>query len=112
MDKAAFDRLAPFLVRKGPRQKLILYLIADGHKVADLVAMSTYTLKKLRLPVEMTVYRDQMFDDGEFQMAFTYPGGAHIPHTTYYRLIRSTALKVLGRPMSQDQFRDDINKEK
>ena len=109
MDNAAYERLAPFLVRKGPRQKLMLFLIADGYKVADLVEMKTDTLKKLKLPVEMTVYRDQMLEDGDFPMAFTYPGGETIPFTIYHRLVITAAKKVLGRPMSQEQFRDYVN---
>lgn len=108
MNDAASGRLAPFLVRKGARQKLILYLIAEGRTVVELVAMKISEFKKLELPDDMAVYRDQVLDEGKFDMAFTYPGGGHIPPTTYYRLIRETAQKVLGRPMSQAQFRKYI----
>lgn len=100
--------MQPFLHWKEARQRLILYFIADGYTVGELVAMRSFALKELKLPVEMSVYRDQASAEGTFEMAFTYPGGKIIPHTFYYRLIRVAAEKVLGRPMSQEQFRKYI----
>jgi hypothetical protein len=90
------------------RQRLILYFLADGYRVADLVAMRTFALKELKLSIEMTVIRDEALAESTFDMAFVYPNGKPLPHTAYYRLIRQTALKVLERPMSQEQFRSYI----
>jgi hypothetical protein len=100
-----YKRLLPFFHRKSARQRLILYLIADGYNVADLVAMRTFALKQIKLPVEMRVYRDEVVAEFPYDMAFTYPNGKVKPHTSYYRLIRETAMKVLKRPMSQEQLR-------
>ena len=72
--------------------------------------MRTFALKSLKLPVEMTVCRDEALAESSSLMAFTYPSGKLIPHTNYYRLLRFTAEKVLNRPMSQEQFREYIHK--
>lgn len=112
MRKEEFERLQPFLHRKSARQRLILFLIADGKKVGDLVSMRTFFLKKMDLPVEMSVNRDEALADSNSDMAFVYPNGKVIPHTSYYRLIRQTAEKVLDRPMSQEQFRQYIQQGK
>ena len=108
MTDKEYERLVPFLHRKSARQRLILYLIADGHRVVDLVAMRTFYLRNMELPVEMSVVRDEALAEKTFDTAFTYPGGKPLPHTAYYRLIRETAEKVLDRPMSQEQFRHYI----
>jgi hypothetical protein len=100
-----YQRLLPFLHRKSARQRLILYLMADGYRVVDLVAMRTFVLRELALPVEMAVTRDEALADSTSDMAFVYPIGKSLPHTAYYRLISQTALKVLKRPMSQEHFR-------
>lgn len=108
MNKNEYERLLPFLHRKSARQRLILYLIGDGYKVGDLVAMRKFVFRQIALPDEMSVYRDEALADSNHEMAFTYPNGKVIPHTSYYRLIRSTAEKVLDKPMSQEQFRKYI----
>jgi hypothetical protein len=153
-----YQRLEPFLHRKSARQRLILFLIADGYTVVDLVGMRAFTLHTLKLPIEMSVYRDEALANHtnsmafiypndkplphtayyrlvrDFtlrtlklpiemsvnrdealanhtnSMAFIYPNGKPLPHTAYYRLVRVTAEKVLGRPMSQEQFRAYIHK--
>lgn len=110
MTDKEYQRLVPFLHRKSARQRLILFLIADGYTVVDLVAMRAFFLRALKLPVEMSVYRDEALADHTNPMAFTYPNGKPLPHTAYYRLVRVTAEKVLGRPMSQEQFRAYIHK--
>lgn len=110
MKDKEYQRLLPFLHRKSARQRLILFLIADGYTVVDLVAMRAFALRSLELPVEMSVYRDEALAGIKHDKAFTYPSGKPLPHTAYYRLVRVTAEKVLGRPMSQEQFRTYIHK--
>jgi ABC-type antimicrobial peptide transport system permease subunit len=103
-----YQRLLPFFHRKSARQRVILFLIAEGYTVGELVAMRTFALRHLKLPTEMSVYRDEALADYLQDMAFTYPNGKVIPHTSYYRLIRETAKKVLDKPMSQEQFKKYI----
>ena len=104
-EKQKNQRLLPFLHRKSARQRLILYLLAEGYTVGQLVAMRTSDLRGLNLPIEISVCRDEALDDMKQDRAFNYPNGKLIPHTAYYRLVRTTAQKVLDRPMSQEQFR-------
>jgi hypothetical protein len=109
LNKKVYERLAPFIHRKSARQRLILYLIADGYTVGDLVRMTVAELNKISLPVEMDVSRDEILDGRNTGYAFVFPGGKGMLHTTYYRLLRSTSEKVLKRPMSQEKFRDYIH---
>ena len=105
MTEKEFERLQPFLHWKSARQRVILYLIADGYTVPDLVAMSTAVCQKLSLPDDIAVFRDEMLVGHSHDFAFVYPIGKPMPHTAFYRLIRTTALKVTGKPMSQETFR-------
>ncbi len=105
MNDEQYKRLEPFFTDKRARQRLILFLIAKGYTVRELVKMKTEELRALKLPVEMTVCRDEVLADMEHESAFTYPKGKPLPHTYYYRLLRMTANKVIGRPMSQEMFR-------
>jgi hypothetical protein len=109
MKKKISARLAPFLHRKSARQRIILYLIASGYTVADLVKMDVPKLKSIPLSVELDVCRDEVLGDRKSGPAFIFPNGKRMPHTTYYRVIRTTCVKVLNRPMSQQKFRDYIN---
>lgn len=90
---------------KGARQKVILYLLAAGYGVPDLVKMDVPALRSLALPIDLAVILDDFLGERKKGPAFQYPNGQAIPHTAFYRLIRSTSRKVLGRPMTIDQFR-------
>ena len=106
MNKDQHQRLEPFLYRKGARQRLILFLIAEGFTVSRLVAMTVAQLRALALPVDFEVCRDEALNARQADdRAFCYPNGATVPHSAYYRLMRQTAQKVLRRPMSQESFR-------
>ena len=91
--------------RKSARQRVILFLIASGYTVADLVAMSLADARKIKLPADIDVYRAEAFNGRKTGLAFIYPNGNPMRLSTYYRLVRETTLKVTGRPMSQDAFR-------
>jgi hypothetical protein len=109
LKKDAYERLQPWLYRKSARQRLILYLIAEGYTVGDLTRMKVGDLRQVKLPPEIDVDRDNILHGRTSGHAFIYPNGKLIPHTAYYRLIRSTSNKVTGRPMSQEKFRVFIN---
>lgn len=104
-----YDRLLPFLHRKSARQRVILFLIAKGYTVGELVSMKLSEARALKLPAEFAAYRDEALNGRRSGPAFQYPNGKPMPHTAYYRLVRVTAEKVLGRPMSQEVFRAYIN---
>lgn len=112
MNEKQYKRLEPFLIDKRARQRLILFLVADGYTVGELVAMRAGELLALTLPIAMQVCRDEVLDRRSSGPAFSYPGGAPLPCTAYYRLLRRTAEKVLGRPMSQEMFRTYIQSAK
>lgn len=112
MNKEQTQRLEPFLHRKSARQRVILYLLAEGFTVGQLVKISVPALRTLKLPIEMQVCRDEMLEGRSRGNAFLYPNGTPLPHTAYYRIVRGAAEKVLGRPMSQELFRAYIKSEK
>ena len=105
MTKQQYERLQPFLHRKSARQRIILYLFADGYTVPDLVKMTVPGLHALELPPVMTTYVDEMLENRKNGAAFQYPNGLAIPHTGFYRLMRAAAKRAVGRPMSVQQFR-------
>jgi hypothetical protein len=98
-------KLRPFLHEKGARQKIIIYLIAAGYSVPDMVRLDVRTLRGLALPIDLAVLLDDFLDDRKEGPAFQYPNGKAIPHTAFYRHVRAACQKVLGRPMTVDQFR-------
>jgi hypothetical protein len=112
LNKEQTQRLEPFLHRKSARQRVILYLLAEGFTVGQLVTMSVSALRTLKLPIEMQVRRDEVLEGRSRGSAFLYPNGTPLPHTAYYRIVRGAAEKVLGRPMSQELFRAYIKSEK
>lgn len=71
--------------------------------------MDIGTLRGIKLPNEIDVCRDEILTDRKSGQAFAYPNGKSMPHTSFYRLIRQTCQKVVGRPMSQEKFREYIN---
>lgn len=110
MKREHYARLQPFLHRKSARQKIILYLIAAGFSVPELVKMNVSTLRHQVLPIDLAVLMDEFLDGHKSVAAFRYPNGNRMPHTAFYRLIRTAATKVTGKPMTQDQFRAWIRK--
>ncbi len=114
MNKEQFQRLEPFLHGKGARQRVILYLLADGFTIDDLMAITLAGLYALKLPVELQVARDVALEgynkaEDSGKPAFRYPNGDPLPRTAYNVLLHACANKVLGLPMSQSLFRDYIN---
>ena len=112
MTENEFERLQPFLHWKTARQRVILYLIANGYDVADLVAMRAIALRKLSLQDEIAVFRDEALLGHSHDFAFVYPNGKILPKSAMYKLIRDTALKVTGKPMSQETYRKYIQGKK
>jgi hypothetical protein len=109
LNKKQYQRLEPFLHRKSARQRVILYLIAQGYTFNELIAMTVRALRAMELPVEMQVYRDDMLNGHKSGPAFLYPSGNPLRATDYRRLVQESAGKVLGRPMSRAAFRAYIN---
>jgi len=103
-------RLQPFLYRKSARQKIILYLIAAGYSVPDLIKMDVSTLRAQALPIDLAVLMDEFLVGRKSEPAFRYPNGKAMPHTAFYRIIRNASKKVTGKPMTQVQFRAWIRK--
>jgi hypothetical protein len=110
MKPAAYEKLKPFLHRKSARQRVILFLLADGYTVRELVAMDVAGLRACKLPVDLAVSRDETLEDRRIGPAFAYPNGKGLPHTAFYRLVRAAAQRAIGRPMSQEQYREWVNK--
>lgn len=110
MKKDHYLRLLPFLHRKSVRQKIILYLIATGYSVPDLIKMNVPTLRALALPIDLAVPTDEVLEGRRNGPAFQYPGGKVILHTAFYRLIRIAAKRATGKPMTQTKYRAWLRK--
>lgn len=105
----AYARLQGFLHRRSARQRVILYLLADGHTVADLVRMTVERLRARRLPTEIAVARDEFLAGRTRGPAFRFePSRTPLPHNAFYRIVRSAACAAVGYPMSQEGFRAHI----
>lgn len=105
MDRLTFQKLMPFMKKKAARQRLILYLIAEGLTVSALARLTVMELRALPLDFDMDVTRDEVLEGREAGLAFIYPSGRPIGAPYCYRLLRISATVVLGHPMSQEQFR-------
>lgn len=112
MNKQKYERLEPFLHRKGDMTRVALYLIADGYIFDELLAMIVQDLRALELPIEMRVHRDNMLNGHKSGPAFIYPSGNPLRVTDYKRLVQQSTKKVLGHPMSREAFRAFINSSK
>ena len=110
MNEDALERLRPFIYRKSARQRVILFLLADGWSVGDLVRMSVAELRALKMPDEIAVDRDNLLVGVHSGPAFVFPNSKVVPHNFYYRLVKAAAIKATGRPMSYDSFREYICK--
>jgi hypothetical protein len=105
MNEQTYLRLLPFLKKKAARQRLVLYLIAEGLTVAALARMTVPELQALELGFDMEVTRDEVLEGRQSGLAFVYPSGRAIGAPYFYRLLRTAATVTLGHPMSQEQFR-------
>ena len=106
----AWQRLLPFLRHRSAPQRVILYLIADGYIVPQLIAMDVPMLRALDLPVEIAVERDELLEGRTDGPAFVYPSGRPLPHTQFYRIVRLAGQSALRQPMSQEMFRTYVQR--
>ncbi len=105
MNAKQFASLAPFLRHKSARQRVILYLLADGYRIDKLIGMRASALAALELPEDIDVARDEVLDGKSRKgPAFVYPNGAVLPTSAYQRLIRQAGKKALNRAFSRDDF--------
>lgn len=114
MNKKQYDRLIPFLARRSARQRLILFLLADGMTVPDLVKFTVKNLKSLDLSDELVISRDEVLDKlPDFKPSsevFVFPNGKSMTHTDFYRIVRQAAENAINKPMSRQQFLEFIQK--
>jgi hypothetical protein len=106
LTKQIIKKLEPFFYRKSARQRVILYLVAEGYTIPSLVSMTVKQLEAIVMPPEIAVYRDQVAETAVNEFAFTYPNGRRLLHNDYYTLIRRTTEVVTGKPLAQNAFRE------
>jgi hypothetical protein len=108
-----WERLQPFLFLKEARQRVILYLIACGYSVGDLINMTIPEIRGLHMHPEIEVARDEMLDGVKGPLAFVFPTtGKPVTRPTFYRALRLAAKSATGRVMSQEQFREYLRERK
>lgn len=114
MNKKQYDRLIPFFARRSARQRLILFLFADGKTVPDLMKFTVKDLKSLDLSDELTISRDEVMDklpeSKPSALVFVFPSGKSMTHTDFYRIVRQAAENAVNKPMSRQQFLEFIQK--
>lgn len=105
---AAWTRLQPFLYRKESRQRVILYLVASGYTLAEIIALTPDELRRIPVHPDMEVYVGETLLQRKGQRAFAFPTGAPLTPAYLYRLVRSTSRLRTGKAMSEDQLRQFI----
>lgn len=106
MQQEAYQRLKPFLHRKSARNKIILYLLAEGYTVGELRRLDVASLRKLSLPTELLAARARIVRGRAGGCAFVYKKSKKaLPYTDYYRLLRIAGEHALGRRMSCEKLR-------
>lgn len=110
LSTAQWNRLQPFLVRKGARQKVILYLLASGYQPGELCAMKAVQLKQITMPSDIAIWREQVLECLDPKgLAFVYDNsGKALLHTAYYHLISQVSNKTLGTTLTYKEFRTYI----
>lgn len=110
LSAAQLNRLQPFLVRKGARQKVILYLFALGYQPGELCVMKVNELKSITMPADIALWREQILESHTKGLVFVYENsGKPLLHTAYYHLISQVSNKILGKTLTYKQFRAFIN---
>jgi hypothetical protein len=110
LTKKQMERLEPFLKHKRARQRIILYLLADGSSVHDVVKTTKRVLLDTVFPEELEIFVEQVADeipelnDG----AFCYPGGAFFKTQDIYRIVRQATEGLLGKPLKVVDFRQYV----
>lgn len=112
MNKEQYQRLEPFLLRRGSRNKMILYLFACGYSVPELVKFTVNDFNELDLPEDIAILRDEVLDlmpdTTPTSPVFVFQGGRRMTHTDFYRIVKQAAEKTINQPMSRQQFLEYI----
>jgi len=110
LDQKTWERLQPFFHRKESRQRVILYLLAAGYSITDLIEMTIKELKEIPMQNEISVSRDEAIDSfPDDNPAFTFASGKIIGRPFYRRLLRYAGTSATGGSVSQESFRAYLN---
>jgi hypothetical protein len=112
LNKTQMARLGPFLHHKRARQKIILYLLADGMDVKTLTQLGKDELAHLAVSEPLDIYVEQVLceSNGHNGAVFAYPCGTAFKTQDIYRIIRQATISVTGRAMKVSQFIEYITK--
>lgn len=91
-------------MQEGPRKDIVNHLLATGYQIDELRSTPMAELSRFKVAEEMVHYRTQLAETAAKEQVFVYPCGRPLVHTDYYRLIRNTTEKILGKKLSQDKF--------
>ena len=107
LTKKQWERLEPFLHHKRARQRIILYLLADGVSVREAIEHTKETLLNLKFPDGLGIYVEQVVDEIPelADSAFYYPSGTLFKTQDIYRIVRQATASVLGKPLKVAEFR-------
>lgn len=92
------------------RKAIVEYLLSKGSTVDELKATPMAKLGEFDVPDELLKERDALANTAKNSIAFTYPSGKSFAHTDFYKIIRNTSIKVLGKKLTQTGFCDYITK--
>lgn len=92
------------------RKAIVEYLLSKGATVDELKATPMAKLGDFDVPTELRSERDLLAKTANNRIAFTFPSGKSFAHTDFYKIIRNTSTKVLGKKLTQTAFRDYITK--
>lgn len=108
MDYAQDDRYFVYPqskeLRESPRKDIVEYLLTQGFSVDELQVTPMTKIGTFDVPDELIYYRDQLADVAIKKRVFVYPCGKPLVHSDFYRLIRDTSEKILGKKLSQDKY--------
>ncbi|WP_147305229.1 hypothetical protein [Alkalilimnicola ehrlichii] len=107
------EKLQPFFRRRPSKSRLILFLVAEGYSVPDLLRMSVKELSSLDLPEEISHYRDETLlfikDTSEGAPAFQFKNGRPMLYGDFHRVISMATRYVLDKPLSQVAFQEHVS---
>lgn len=103
-------KLEPLLNRKSARQRLLLYLLADGMSPEDILAMDVVRLRKTNINNDFDVVVEQVLLEVPDGLIFVFPGGQPLSLKRVLHVLHTTTKRHLNKSLTISEFGKYIRK--
>lgn len=106
------DVVEKLLYRRSSRQRVILWLLASGYKVPDLVSMTRSELESVEFPDALENHKLAVLESVSSpadDAVFAYPGGRKLQHSDFYRIITQATKSAFGESLNYSDFKERVS---